>query len=97
MKTFENKQTSLNTGNSQKARYADLALIVLDQPPERGFTPQLMDSRTRAVHAIRDQADKETVELDDREFDTLKEAVATGRWNIRHDDINEFNHYFEGL
>jgi len=97
MKTFENKQTSLNTGATTKARYADLALTVLDQPPERGFTPQLMDSRTRAVHAIRDQIDNETIELDDREFDTLREAVAGGRWMTRHDDINDFNRYFENL
>lgn len=96
MKTFENKQTDLNS-ETGKARYADLALTCLNQPPQGGYTPVEMNKRLRVVKAMEENKEADTIDLEDQDVETLQQAVASARWMILKTDIAEFNNHVESL
>jgi len=97
MKKFENKITSMPfDGKGKMVEYAWLALQCVQSPKEGGFDVAEMDKRLRLVKSFTD-VESSPIELEDADFDKLKELVTTNKWAVIHQDIVDFVKYVETL
>jgi len=89
MKTIQNKSVPIAHSETQPtSTYGNLATFALNQPPHGGFDLGTLKARLK-VSAKVDKA-KKTIELEDAEFDTLKQAVQACRWPWNHPCVVEF-------
>ena len=94
MKSFTNHQTSITapiagTDELKEMTYANLAQIVLNIPPQAGWTKDEMKIRIK----IEDKLDKaevdQEVELEDAEMEKLVECSAAP-WQFKHKDLVKY-------
>lgn len=91
MKTLENKTTELPNGE-EKLTYFELAKSCVNVPPQQGFDVQEMNKRLRVIEKL----EGEKVEMEDADFDTLKQCVNDMKWGVLHRDISDFVKYING-
>lgn len=73
--------------------YADLCMINLNYMPQEGLLPTQMAERVNIINKFKDAEVDSVVELDEKEFETLKSCNEKTRWQMMHEDIIEFNNY----
>lgn len=93
MKTIENKATELplNDKEDKKATYFDLARICVNASPPQGLLIDDIEKRLRVLKAL--DGDREQADLEDADFDTLKDCVEAMHWNMVSQDIADFVNY----
>lgn len=90
MKNILNKITSIPAAaGKQNPTFANLIVAALDVPPQGGFTPSVMRSRARVDAVLSVAKAGDMVELEDADFETAKQAVASCPWQIRSPDLLE--------
>jgi len=85
MKTIENKKSDilLRELGEKKATYFELIHYCLNMTPQGGFTFDEMKKRLRIADAV--NINKDSAELEDADFDKLKECLKLTRWiSINH-------------
>lgn len=78
----------------QSMMYADLAKLCIDSPPQGGFTVDEMRKRLKIAERL-DTANAR-IELEDAEFDKLRELIGQYRWGLMHPDVIAFVDAIEG-
>jgi hypothetical protein len=77
--------------------YADLCMINLNHMPQEGLLPTEMTERVNIINKFKDAKIDSVVELEDKEFETLKSCNEKTRWQMLHKDIIEFNKYISEI
>ena len=94
MKVLNATQTELKeTDASERTMtYLDLAKVCLNEPPERGFTPDEMRARMRVLNAIEaaETQDSGCVILEDSDAAKVQACASAMRWPRMHRQIVEF-------
>ncbi len=88
MKSIENKTTTIAKEGEVKHTYADLLTNCLNNSPAGGFTPELMGARLRVIEAAKKGGP--TIELEDADAKTAKDAVNSMKWGVMHADLVAF-------
>lgn len=100
MKEIKIKKTSLNEktlkfqGEDKELDYKDLMELVLDIPPQQGFTPKDLRDRNRIQISL-DSAEKGTIKLEDADFENFVKILDGSRWPTRDKQILEFIENFK--
>ena len=102
MKKIEIKQIEITGPGKEKdsvrnMNYADLCMINLNYMPQEGLLPTQMAERVNVINKFKDAEVGSIVELEDKEFETLKSCNEKTRWQMMHEDIIEFNTYISTL
>lgn len=92
MKTIENK---LVTVNGKDVTYADLTKEHLKAAPQGGFTYDLMAKVGRVLPKL--EAGGETIELEDADFEFLKEKITTTTWAFYDVEFVKMIDYIKSL
>lgn len=73
-----------------------LILACLDNLPDKGFTFSDLKSRRRISDVIEtiDSKKKDVIDLEDSDFEVLKQCVLSMRWAVRSKFIEEFCEQF---
>ncbi len=97
MKKLENKMTSLaaSTENSEKLRYSDLLLIVMNRSVPQGITFKEMKIELDFISRL--QKSESDIELSDEELIRVQEVLNQHKWPVLHSDIVEFAESFCNL
>ncbi len=94
MKSLEVKQTELKieAESTELANYLDLAMLAINVPPERGFTPEEMRTRIRILDVLESAKTQqvEEVRLEDADAAKLQDCVRAMRWPKMHRQILGF-------
>jgi hypothetical protein len=89
MKILANKTTELNGDVvGKKARYADLIVMVLNQPPQGGFSPDEMRKRFRIDDVLKGGGDE--FRFEDADAKVLQACAKSMKWGHRHRDFVAF-------
>lgn len=89
MKELLNKTTNLPVEEGkEKIQYSDIIKIVLDIPPQSGFSFSEMKKRERIANAVDRATDK--IELEDADASNLKSMLDYVTLKIRHKDLVVF-------
>jgi len=101
MKTIINKSTKITeqissdpTIELRTLNYADLALLTLNIPPERGWTTAEMRIRLKVEDKLEDVEVEAEVNLEDAEFAKLLEC-SNLKWSFKHKDILAYCDHLE--
>jgi len=97
MKKLENKEIELEFEKDKKIGFADLATVCLNQIPEGGLSPLEMSKRIGVLGKFNTAKIGAKIELEDAQFEILKQCADATRWRLIHKDIVEFNDYLEKL
>lgn len=98
MKKIEIKEIAITGPGKEKnsirnMTYADLCMINLNYMPQEGLLPTQMAERVNIINKFKDAEVDSVIELEDKEFETLKSCNEKTRWQMMHEDIIEFNKY----
>lgn len=74
--------------------FKDLMGLVLDIPPQGGFTPKDIRDRNRIQEAL-DKSENGMVQLEDADYDNFVKIVEQSRWPVRSNDILKFLDLFK--
>jgi len=81
----------LDPEGKQKCHYKELIISALDNPPQQGFLPSVMEERNRVVKKLKSA--KGTVKLEDADFTVLHNAVKALPFRVRDEGFTEYwNH-----
>lgn len=95
MKEIPNIQFTVTiSGPGDFATTARLLEIVLNHPPQDGFTLQVIRQRNRVADVVAKVKAGDVIALEDSDFDTAKRAVESYRWGSRHADLLKFAEQF---
>ena len=92
MKSINNKKVELL---GKDVTYAELLRACNDVAPEKGWTVSEQKKALRVDTAL-DNA-KETIELEDADFDYLKPKVTGMTWALKAQALVDFTEYIESL
>lgn len=93
MKTIQNKETSIKSGDVL-IKYSNLINTCINNiDPQKGATASDMRSAIRVMDAV----EKEVIELEDADFAFLKQKVNEMKWAIIHKDVLAFIDYINEL
>jgi len=95
MKKIENKEIELEFEKGKKIGFADLATICLNQIPEGGIPPLEMAKRVKVLDKFNLVVLGAKINLEDAEFEILKQCSDTTRWRLIHKDIVAFSNHME--
>ena len=72
-------------------------VLCLNNPPQGGFDIATMRKRSRVLDEIETAKEKKknSIEIEDADFETLKVCVAAMRWGMIHRDLLAFSEYIE--
>ena len=90
MKTFQNKQLTIN---AKQSAYSELLLACVNNTPQGGFTVEEMRARNRIVDAVETSKNGE-ISLEDADYAKALECVETMRWAVLDDQLVQFNDDF---
>lgn len=93
MKTIKNEETEITNEKKQKLTYFELAEGCINVPPQNGFDIQEMNKRLRVIEKLKG---KET-QMEDADFEKLKECVVNMKWGFLHKDIMKFINYIREI
>lgn len=99
MKTIDNKTTNLSflvEGKEKKMTYKDILKLILDLPPEKGYSITEMRQRLK-IYAEIEPDKKNKINLEDADFSILKKLVLDFKWAQHHKDIVAFVDHIESL
>jgi len=102
MKKIQIKEVAITGPGKEKnsvrnMNYADLCMINLNYMPQEGLLPTKMAERIDIINKFKDAEVDSVVELDEKEFETLKSCNENTRWQMIHNDIREFNTYISEI
>jgi hypothetical protein len=89
MKELSITEYSMPFDKDRKMNTKDFINIVLNQPPQGGFTPKTLKDSRRIDDAI-DNSKDGVIYLEDQDVTFLKQRCEESRWNIRSKDIESF-------
>lgn len=92
MKTIENKKLEKATNISN---YAELALLICEKPPLEGFTVASGRHAMKVCDIIESQKEKESIELEDADFNFVKEQISKFKWGAYNAEVDDFVKSFE--
>jgi ABC-type molybdate transport system ATPase subunit len=91
MKTFENQQTSITapvqgTNEVKEMTYANLAQLILNVPPQGGWTKDEMRIRIKIEDKLEKLKAGEKIELEDAEMQKIVDC-SDQPWQFKHKDL----------
>jgi len=94
MKTFKNQQTEITVpiaGTKEKTTmtYANLTQLVLNIPPQGGWTKDEMKIRIKIEDKLEKVKEGETIELEDAEMQKVIEC-SEQPWQFKHKDLVKY-------
>jgi len=92
MKSINNKTIQLL---GKDATYAELLKACNDVTLEKGWTKADMKASLKVDTAL--EAAKETIELEDADFEYLKPKVSNMPWAVKDKALVEFTEYIESI
>ena len=101
-KSIHNVSTSIKInviGNDGKTvtnkmmDYRDLIITALDNPPQAGFKRHDIARRNK----IEDQLKGDVMELDNEDFQFVKQLCNDMSWSVRHKDLQTFLNYLDDV
>jgi len=92
MKTIENKK--LEKASDVK-NYASLALFICERPPLEGHTVATGRQAMKVCAILESQKEKESIELEDADFNFVKEQISKFKWGAYNTEIDDFVKSFE--
>lgn len=92
MKTIENNKLEKATDISN---YAALALFICERPPLEGFTVSTGRQAMKVCAILESQKEKESIELEDADFNFVKEQISKFKWGAYNAEVDEFVKSFE--
>ena len=97
MKTIENRKTSIRVSEAEDkgASYFDLIMVCLNRTPQGGFTLEEMRRRLRVTDKL--DPKKKSADLEDADFDKLKECVRGMIWGAMSKELVEFGDYIDSI
>lgn len=93
MKQISNKKTSLKKSDGTFQDYKGLIEAVITNPPKEGFEMATMLKTKRVIDCIAKEG--EIIDLEDSDYEFLKNSVKSFKWAIYHTDIIDFLTIFE--
>lgn len=100
MKVVENKSTTLVLKNIEDvpvfSKYSDLILIVINNPPQTGFSIADIKQRLQIAAAMENLTDNKFT-LEDVDFTLVKTLLAAFKWTQVNKEIVEFSDYIDSI
>lgn len=99
MKSIDNKTTvivQVVEGKESKMTYHDLLKLIMNVPPQNGYTISEMRQRLK-IYAELEPDKKNKINLEDADFAVLKKCVLDFKWAQAHKDIVAFVDHIESI
>lgn len=97
VKAIENKETNLYVSETEKLKYSDLLIAVINTPIKEGITLKQMKADLALLAKFDSAKPGDLIELEDEELSAIKSLVENHKWGMRHIDINTFGEYIDSL
>ena len=98
MKTVENKQTEIKSGEGEKTMsYFDLIKLIINVPSQEGYNVEQMRQRLTIWGVVDANIDASSVSFEVKDFNILKDSINKFKWAQIHKDIVEFIDYINSL
>ncbi len=85
MKTFKNKNTIIKDENNKVLTYAELGIVVARTPSNNGMAYDEMAKRIRIVDALEKSKGKDSIKMEDADFNLFKALAKNHIWRTGAD------------